>query len=265
MTFTEHNKDGVIYMTSPNIAAPHAFSTRYGGVSKDYLSSMNLGENRGDSPENVRENYRRFCEAVGADENRLVFSRQVHKTDVRCVTHDDIHTLFSPVSYEADGLVTNEPNLVLTIFSADCIPVLLYDPVKRAVGACHCGWRGTVGDMAGNTVRAMIREFSSNPEDIRAAIGPGIGQCCFETDGDVQDAVRAALRKDAERFIESTGKGKFRVDLKGINREFLIRSGVLPENIAVSDECTACKCDKYWSHRVTKGLRGSQCAMIWLK
>ncbi len=251
-------------MTSPNIAAPHAFSTRYGGVSTDYLSSLNLGENRGDSPENVRENYHRFCEAVGADENRLVFSRQVHKTDVRCVTSDDIHTLFSPVPYEADGLVTNEPNLVLTIFSADCIPVLLYDPVKRAVAACHCGWRGTVGDMAGNTVRAMIREFSSNPEDIRAAIGPGIGQCCFLTDRDVVDAVRDSLGNDADSFIEVRGE-KFGVDLKNINRHFLLRAGLIEEYIAVSDECTACKCDKYWSHRKTKGERGSQAAMIWVK
>lgn len=251
-------------MTSPNIAAPHAFSTRYGGVSKDFLSSMNLGENRGDFPENVRENYHRFCLAVGADENRLVFSRQVHKTDVRCVTHDDIHTLFSPVPYEADGLVTNEPDLVLTIFSADCIPVLLYDPVKRAVGACHCGWRGTVGDMAGKTVRAMTAEFSSNPEDIRAAIGPGIGQCCFLTDSDVVDAVRDSLGNDADGFIESRGE-KYAVDLKNINRHFLLRAGMKEENIAVSDECTACKCDKYWSHRKTKGERGSQAAMIWVK
>ena len=252
-------------MTSSNISAPHGFSTRFGGVSTGIYSSLNLGEHRGDSDENVRENYKRFCAAVGADRNRLVFSKQVHNTDVRDVTSADIHTLFTPVPYEADGLVTAEKGLALVIFSADCIPVLLHDPVKNIIGACHCGWRGTVGDMAGATVRTMLEKHGCDPKDIHVSIGPGIDKCCFETDEDVRDAVLDTLDNDAERFIEPTGAGKYHVDLKGINREFLIRSGVLAENIDVSDECTACKCDKYWSHRKTKGERGSQAAIIFLK
>ena len=252
-------------MTSDIIASPHGFSTRFGGVSTGIYSSLNLGEHRGDEENNVRENYRRFCAAVGADESRLVFSKQVHKTDVRDVTSEDIHTLFSPVPYEADGLVTAEKGLALVIFSADCIPVLLYDPVKNVVGACHCGWRGTVGDMAGETVRTMLKQHGCYSGDIRAAIGPGIDKCCFETDEDVPNAVRDVLGKDAENFISQSGKGKYHVDLKGINRELLIRAGVKTENIDVSDECTSCKCEKYWSHRKTKGERGSQAAMIWVK
>ena len=265
MAFIENNINGVVYMTSQKITSPHGFSTRLGGVSTGILSSLNLGEHRGDSDDNVRENYRRFCAAVGADYDRLVFSKQVHKTDVRDVTSADIHTLCAPVPYETDGLVTAERGLALVIFSADCIPVLLHDPVGQVIGACHCGWRGTVGDMAGETVRTMIKNHGCNPADIYAAIGPGIDKCCFETDEDVPNAVRAALGSDADRFIKSTGTGKFSVDLKGINREFLIRAGVAAENIDVSDECTSCKCEKYWSHRKTKGERGSQAAIIYLK
>ena len=265
MAFIKKNIDGVVFMTSDNLLTPHGFSTRFGGVSEGIYSSLNLGEHRGDSDDNVRENYRRFCAAVGADNTRLVFSKQVHKTDVREVTSADIHTLFSPVPYEADGLVTAEKDLALVIFSADCIPVLLHDPVKNVIGACHCGWRGTVGDMAGATVRSMIVNHGCDPKDIRVSVGPGIDKCCFLTDEDVPNAVRSALGKDAERFIEPTDAGKYHVDLKGINREFLVRAGVRSENIDVSDECTACKCEKYWSHRKTKGERGSQAAIIYLK
>ena len=264
MSFTENTKDGVIFMTSSNISTPHGFSTRFGGVSGGIYSSLNLGEHRGDSDENVRENYRRFCAVVGADQGRLVFSKQVHKTNVRDVTSADIHTLFETVPYEADGLITAERGLSLVIFSADCIPVLLHDPVKNVIGACHCGWRGTVADMAGSTVRTMLKKHGCDPKDIRAAIGPGIDKCCFVTDDDVPTAVRAALGDGAEKFIEPSDAGKYHVNLKGINREFLIRAGILPENIDVSDECTACKCDKYWSHRVTHGERGSQAAIIYL-
>ena len=128
-----------------------------------------------------------------------------------------------------------------------------------AVGACHAGWRGTVADIAGRTVEAMVREFGSRPEDIRAAIGPNIGFCCFETDADVPEAVRALLGADSEPFIRTVGE-KFRVDVKGINEYLLRRAGVC--RIDVSTECTACNPDRFWSHRVTRGRRGALAALI---
>ncbi len=264
MAFIEQNRGGVVFMSSKLIAVPHAFSTRFGGVSEGVFSSLNLGVNRGDAPENVVENYRRFCAAVGMHEDRMVFSHQVHGTAVRVAAPEDIHIPGVPEPYDADGLVTAKRGLALVIFSADCIPVLLYDPVREAVGACHCGWRGTVMDMAGETVRTMCAQFGCEPQNIRAAIGPGIGRCCFETDDDVANAVYAALGADAERFIDGPEKGKYHIDLKNIDREFLIRAGVRAESIDVSDECTFCKSDKYWSHRATGGVRGSQCSAIML-
>ena len=189
----------------------------------------------------------------------------MHGNTVRRVTGADAHKLFTPVPYEADGLVTDEPGVALVIFTADCIPILLHDPVRGAVGAVHAGWRGTVADIAGEGVRKMVSEFGCDPADIRAAIGPGISRCCFETGAEVPEAVLGVL-PDGGRFIADGAKeGKFMVDLKGVNRALLMRAGVLPENIAESDECTMCSHDKYWSHRFTKGARGSQASLIFMQ
>ncbi|MGM9521039.1 MAG: peptidoglycan editing factor PgeF [Oscillospiraceae bacterium] len=265
MTFIQNKTCGVSYMTASNINTVHAFTTRSGGVSTGIFESLNLGENRGDETENVIENYRRLKAALGIT-GGLVFTKQVHGTEVRRVTREDLREPFEPLKYEADGLMTDIPELPLIIFTADCIPILFFDPVKRAVAASHAGWRGTVADIAGVTVRSMEREFGCMPENIRAAIGPGIGRCCFETGEDVSEAVFNLLGKDGENFIRpSKNSQKFMVDLKGVNRRLLIRAGVRAENIAVSDECTMCLHDKYWSHRFTRGERGSQASVIMLK
>ncbi len=258
--FREIEKDGLRLMTAPNISARHAFTTRFGGVSGGIWSSLNLGENRGDDPEAVRENYRRLKSALGI--KGLVFSKQVHKTRVRYVTGADAREPYGPLPYEADGLVTDEAGLALIIFTADCIPILLHDPKRHIAAAAHAGWRGTVGNIAGAAVVAMA-SLGSDPADIRAAIGPGISYCCFETGPEVPEAVLAVLGGGGERFIRpSANEGKFFVDLKGVNRELLVRAGVPGENISVSEECTVCRHDKYWSHRYTKGERGSQASVI---
>lgn len=252
--------NGVVYMTAPNISVTHAFTTRQGGVSEGIFSSLNLGEHRGDSEENVRENYRRLSEALGL--STVVFPRQVHGTTVRAVTARDGHELFSEIPYEADGLVTAEKGVALVVFTADCIPILLHDPVRGAVGAVHAGWRGTARDIAGEGVRKMAECFGCDPKNIRAAIGPGIGKCCFETGPEVPEAVLAALPDGGSFVLPGNREGKYTVDLRGVNRALLIRAGVRPENIAVSNECTMCKREKYWSHRFTNGLRGSQASVI---
>lgn len=263
MAFSEIKApNGVTYMKSPNIPYTHGFTTRFGGVSEGIYAELNLGEHRGDSEENVRENYRLLSEALGL--KNICFTRQVHGNTVRRVTAADRHELFSPVPYEADGLITDDPGCSLIIFTADCIPILLADPKKGAVGSVHAGWRGTVTDIAGECVRSMEREFGSAPGDIVAAIGPGIDRCCFETGPEVPDAVRAILKSAGEFIFPGEKEGKFMVDLKGVNRALLIKSGVLPENISVSDECTKCLHDKYWSHRFTGGSRGSQASVITL-
>lgn len=260
MPFSNNIVGKLEYLTADTIGVSHCFSTRLGGVSEGVLASLNLGTHRGDRPANVLENYRILGRAMGFSIQDTVFTRQTHSDIVRRVDASNAgEGLFFPVPQECDGLVTNTPGLVLTIFTADCTPILFHDRVTGAVGACHAGWRGTVADIAGKTVTAMVREFGCRPENIHAAIGPNIGFCCFETDADVPNAVRALLGKDAEPFIRPVGE-KYRVDIKGVNEFLLRRAGV--EQIDRSSDCTACNPNRFWSHRVTRGKRGSLAALI---
>ena len=251
------------YLTAENITVPHAFTTRKGGVSTGYLESLNLGCNRGDDLKNVEENYRILGKELGFDIPDLVLTRQTHSDIVRCVTGEDGGRGINHRDYpECDGLVTNTPGLALTVFTADCTPILFYDPDTGAVGACHAGWRGTAAGIAAKTVDAMAEHFGSDPARIRAAIGPNIGQCCFETDQDVPEAMLMALGSDALPYIRRSGD-KFFVDLKAINALWLRRRGV--RNIEISTACTHCQHDLFWSHRYTGGQRGSQGAIILCK
>lgn len=258
-------KDGVEYLASPGMETPHGFSTRVGGVSTGIFESLNLGHRRGDDPERVRENYRRFCAATGTDETSIVMTNQVHGNVVKVVTQADVKPdLLAPTPFEADGLATNVPGVTLCIFSADCIPVLLFDPDKKAAAAVHAGWRGTAAAIAAAAVETMARAFGSAPASVRAAIGPGIGPCCFETDGDVPGAMLDALGGLARAHITRAGE-KYHVDLKAINKAVLLAAGVAEAHIDVSGACTCCQHERYWSHRYTGGVRGSQAAVIALE
>ena len=255
------NKIGALeYLTADNITAPHGFTTRLGGVSSGYLESMNIGTHRGDSRENVLKNYEILGNAIGFVPENAVLTHQTHTDVVIAVNETNRGAgLFAPELPECDGLITNEPGVVLYVSTADCTPILLHDPVTGAVGAAHAGWRGTAADIAGKTVRAMCREFGCKAEDIHAAIGPNIGICCFETDADVPDALIAALGAEAQPHIRPKGN-KYYVNLKEINVCFLRRAGV--KSIDISRDCTMCQPDRFWSHRYTKGRRGAQGALI---
>ena len=252
------NNGPLEYLAAEGIAVPHCFTTRLGGVSEGHLASLNIGVHRGDDPENVAENYRRLGEALGF--SHLVLTRQTHSDTVRAVNLGDADKgLTQDVWPECDGLITATPGVALAVFTADCTPILLHDPVTGGVGAVHAGWRGTAADIAGKAVRAMEREYGCDPANIRAAIGPNIGHCCFATDADVPEAMIEALGRSALTFIRSHG-GKYYVDLKKINAQFLKNAGV--RHVEISDACTACCPDRFWSHRVTGGKRGSQGAII---
>lgn len=244
----------------------HGFSTRLGGVSRGDLESLNLGRSRDDDPDCVAENHRRFAQAMGGKSGKLVLCQQIHSDIVRVVTEEDaLSHLYDLDNFEADGMVTNTLGLTLAVFYADCIPVLLYDPVKRAVGAVHSGWRGTAKAISAKAVRLMREHYNSNPADILAAIGPGIGADCFETHRDVPDAMEAELGATAVRpWVTSIGGGKYLVDLKGIIAAQLRESGLSPANISVSELCTACHPEQFWSHRRLGERRGNQAAMIQL-
>lgn len=258
--FFLHRVGELEYLTAENIAVPHCFTTRYGGVSRRHLAAMNIGTHRGDKPENVIENYRILGRAMGFDPQKAVLTKQTH-TDIVFSVGEKHHGagLFAPELSECDGLITCTPGTALVVFTADCTPILLHDPVTGAVGAVHAGWRGTAAKIGTKAVQAMCREYGCKAENICAAIGPNIGACCFETDGDVPEEMRNAYGQGAESCIRTVGR-KFFVDLKQINAMSLRQAGV--KNIEVSSLCTACDTRRFWSHRRVGAARGSQGAII---
>lgn len=265
MSFHVIRKNGLEYLQSDILPEDvvHGFSTRHGGVSEGYLSSLNLGIHRGDRPGNVLQNYRLWGEAVGFRPQDTVFTRQVHGVHVARVGRRDRGCgLFLPVTKARDGLITNEPDVALIVFSADCTPILLSDPVTGAVGAVHSGWRGTAHGIVCCAVQAMEKEFGTNPADLRAVIGPCISKCCFETREDVPREMLACMGEQAQDAISRQGE-KFHVDLKLLNRIWLARAGVV--HIDVSDDCTCCQPERFWTHRKVGEQRGSLAAVIMRK
>lgn len=268
MNIVTRTKQGVTFCACDDpvwATVAHGFSTRLGGVSSAPLDQLNLGANRGDSPAHVEENFRRMKAAIGATGTHLVKNRQVHGNLVRSVTAADaMESYADPGTFEADGLVTDEPGLCLTVFSADCIPILFYDPVHHVIAAVHAGWRGTALGIAANAIESMVTRYHCQSEHIRTAIGPGIGTCCFETHTDVPDALMQHLGPDASAVIHPHSNGKFQVDLKQANAIWLRRAGVTPDHIAISPLCTTCHPGLFWSHRILGQNRGSMAAMIQL-
>ena len=247
------------YQVSDGIGVPHGFTTRLGGVSTGHVSALNLALRRDSHPENVAKNFHLLGEALGFDPRKLVLTCQTHSALSRAVTFRD-HIAFDTHDYpQCDALITNTPGTALCIFTADCTPILLWDPVTGAVGAVHAGWRGTAAGICSATVGHMATAFGCDPTHIHAAIGPNIGACCFETDKDVPDALLTTYGDAAAPHITERN-GKYFPDLKAINALDLRRAGVT--HIALSQACTACRPDLYWSHRITRGQRGSQGAII---
>ncbi len=246
------------------IRCPHGFSTRMGGVSEGIYASLNLGMNRGDDPEKVRENFRRFLDACGIRETAFVCGKQVHENHVMTVGREHAR---EPYGYEelfvADGYVTAEKNVPLVIFTADCIPLLMADEQAGVVAAVHSGWRSTVLDIEKNAVEAMTA-LGAKRENIKACIGPAIGQCCFEVGPEVIEGVDALLDGNAADLYRGKANGKFMLDLKGVVKRSMIRTGLLEHNIDVIADCTMCMPEKYWSHRMIGSGRGSQAAVIML-
>ena len=261
MTFERHSMGALEYFTAPVIETPHAFTTRLGGVSTGHLESLNLSVRRGDSPENVRENWNRLQKATGLRLDRAVYARQIHSDRVRIVTSADAQAPWLEPRFECDGFVTSEPGLPVMIFMADCLPVLLCDKPNGVAAAVHCGWRSSVADILGNAVGKMI-SLGARPESISAAIGPGIGKCCFEVGSEVVKAAEALLNADISDLVRKGEGDRAFLDLKAVNARRLEQLGVAARNIAVSDLCTMCHPDVFWSHRKTNGKRGVQAAII---
>ena len=245
----------------------HAFSTKLGGASTGEFTSMNFAFNRGDNPDSVTENYKRFCKSAGFDYNTLTASAQDHNTYVRAVTTENIGTgIYKPRDIESvDALITNQKGVTLVTYYADCTPLFFVDTNKKAIGLAHAGWRGTVGRIGEKVVQKMTELYGTNPSDLKCAIGPAISVCCYEVDKPCADHFLALKNVNPSDFVHPKENGKYMVDLLETNRQILTAAGVKPENITVSDVCTNCNSDLLWSHRATKGHRGTMCAFMCIK
>ena len=209
MAITTVKKAAVEYLVSGSIGVPHGFTTRLGGVSAGAVSSMNLSIRRDSDPENVVKNFQILGNTIGFDPKKLVLTNQIHSDIVLQVTETD-HRGFNTHDYpECDALITDRPDTALCVFTADCTPILFWDPVTGAVGAAHAGWRGTASKIGCKTVEAMAAAYGCHPENIHAAIGPNIGGCCFETDGDVPKALLESYGDAAAACIREGVNGKF--------------------------------------------------------
>ncbi len=268
-TVNINNCGGLYYITFPKLQnsglVNHGFTTRLGGVSKGYYSSMNMSFNRGDDENFVRENYKRICDAIDVKCENLVFTKQTHTDNVIRVDEKDRGIGFSRPSFsDIDGLVTNAKNVALVTQFADCTPLLFLDPKNNAIGSCHSGWRGTVKRIGKKTVELMQKEFGSDPNDIICAIGPNIGKCCYEVDDAVFNEFKSA-GFDTKLIFTEKGNGKYMLDLRKANELILLNSGIKKENIDISDICTCCNFDSMFSHRASGEKRGNMAAIIELK
>lgn len=246
----------------------HAFSTRLGGVSEGKYATMNFTFTRGDNPDHVRENYRRMADALQVEADRMVLSWQTHTTNVKKVTEADAGKgIQKERDYQdVDGLITNVPGITLVTFYADCVPLYLVDPVHRAIGLSHSGWRGTVNRIGQVTIDAMAREYGTRPEDLIVCIGPSICQDCFEVGGEVVEAFQAAFDSCYwEALSYQKPDGKHQLDLWRANQIVFEEAGVPRKQIHTTDICTHCNPDLLFSHRTTGNERGNLAAFLCLR
>jgi hypothetical protein len=262
-----NEKNGVKYLTFDKLSGvKHCFSTRVGGVSEGCYDSLNLAF-REDKRENVYENYRRICTAIGVESKDTVWTRQVHTDNILRVTEADRGVgLFKPRPEDGyDAVITDCKGVVLTGFSADCVLIYYYDKVNEAIGIAHSGWRGTVLEIGAKTVKAMQNAFGTRSEDLICCIAPAIASCCFQVDKPVVDEFLSAL-KWSEKFIsvDTENEGKYYIDLHGINEQILINAGVIIDNIENSRICTKCHPELFYSHRLLGNARGTMAGFITL-
>ena len=268
-TVTVEDGTKLEYLTFPLLErtgiVKHLFTTRLGGVSRGEFSSMNLSFTRGDREEDVHANYRRIAKVMGCEPGDMTASHQTHTTNIRRITREDRGKgIVRERDYEEiDGLITNEPGIALVTYFADCVPLYFVDPVHRAIGLAHSGWRGTAGRMGERMVRAMEQAFASRAEDLYAAIGPSICRDCYEVSGEVA----LQFEKLPGRGVVTPGEkpGKYQLDLWLANRLILEQAGIPRERIAVTDICTCHNSEYLFSHRASGGRRGNLGAFLMLK
>ncbi len=238
----------------------HCFTAKNGGVSCGKIEGLNLGYRVGDGKISVDANYRLIAEDMGFSFERITAGRQTHSSNIRVITEEDAGKGVSRESEfsDVDGLVTNVRDLPLVVYYADCVPILLADESAGVIAAVHSGWRGTVGKIAAKAVEIMTAQFGASALRIKAAIGPSIGPCCFETGGEVACCFDESLVTECQN-------GKFRVDLWRANENILTHCGLKRENIDILKMCTICNSDTLYSYRTHKESTGRMGAFVVLK
>lgn len=229
----------------------HAIFTRRGGVSQNCFESLNLSVSVGDDPRAVFENFRQACRVVDIAPDQTVSCHLIHSADILTVKKNNRRQVMG----KADGLITDVPGIYLAMRFGDCTPLIFFDPIRGAVGLTHAGWRGTMQNAAGATVREMANQFGCRPENIMAVIGPAIGPCCYEVGPDVMAAAAQAFKQPDSFFVRRNGNpDRAYFDMWSANRQQLAASGV--QQIIQSQLCTACRTDLFFSHRAERGRTG---------
>ncbi|MCY9669467.1 peptidoglycan editing factor PgeF [Paenibacillus alginolyticus] len=249
------------------------FTSRHGGVSQAPYSTLNCGLHVSDVPEHVVRNRELLAEAVGQPFEAFTYAEQVHGNEVTVVSLHERgmgRTSRETAIQAKDGFITNEKGIVLCAQFADCVPLFFYDPVKRVAGLAHAGWKGTVLNISMATISLMTHTFGSQAADIRAAIGPSIMACCYEVDETVASRVKHVLAdikassEERQAVMVDKGNGKYMLNLQELNRKLLQQAGILSSHIEVSQLCTSCSTDHFFSHRKEGGSTGRMIAWIGL-
>ncbi len=264
-------QDGLTYYQFANLASRpelvHGVSGRGGGRSAGHLAALNLSFAVGDDPARVLTNRDAYCAALGVEPAGVVCAEQIHGVGVARVGRAEGGRGYAERASAVagvDALISDEAGAVLWLTFADCVPVLLYDPARRAVGLAHAGWRGTTGHIVARTVEAMSWHFGTRPADILAGVGPAIGPCCYQVGPEVVAAVRSAF-PDAPDLLVPDGLDRARLDLLGANAGLLARLGVPTAQIELAGHCTACRTDLFYSHRAEGGRTGRMAAALALR
>jgi len=248
---------GITYYSSPRLEGisglVHAFLGRTGGVSSGHLASLNMGRREEDRPENLVENKRRVGAAFGIDEKKILTVSQVHSDRIVIIDNPDI-TPEEIKMHEADGIITDVKGIAIGILTADCVPVLLFDRKKKVVAAVHAGWKGTASKISAKAVEMMYERYGSRPQDIAAAIGPAIGPCCYEVGEEVVSAF------GHQKGVAVQHGKNWHIDLLKANQLQLRDAGVT--DIDLSNICTSCRTDLFFSHRKEMGKTGRQLSFI---
>ena len=264
--FAERQRGGVPYLSYPLFEntgiVNHGFSTRLGGVSTGCFSSMNISLTRGDDPEAVKKNRELIAQAIGVEVADFTYTQQTHTTNVKRVYARERGQSFP----ETDGMITDVPGICLVTSYADCVPLYFVDPVHKAIGLSHSGWRGTVGNIAKATVEAMQKAYHTDPADLIVAIGPSICQDCYEVSEDVIEEFQQAYPGNLhKKLFYRKPNGKYQLNLWEACHQNFLTSGICEKNILTPNLCTCCNPDFLYSHRASHGKRGILAAFLGLR